>query len=76
MEEVTLPDGRKKGRKLLHGACAFSFRVQDGQVIVRTGDDEAKPDEPFAGLQAASGRMADLLCDQKERALRASLKAA
>jgi hypothetical protein len=76
MDEATLPDGRKKGRKLWRGACAFSFRVHDGQVIVRTGDDETKPEEIFADLQAASGRMAVLLCEQKERAFRASLEAA
>lgn len=76
MEEVVPPDGRKKGRKLWHGACAFAFYARDGQLIVRAGDDEAKPEEIFPGIEVASRRMAELMCDQKERAFRASLKAA
>lgn len=76
LEEVTLPDGRRKGRKLWHGACAFSFYAKDGEVIVRVGDDEAKPEEGFAGLQAASARMAELMCEQKEHAFRASRQVA
>jgi hypothetical protein len=75
LEETELPDGRKSGAKFWHGVCAFTFYARDGQLIVRAGADEGAP-EPFPALAAASGRMAELLCIEKERALRASLKAA
>jgi hypothetical protein len=72
LEEVKLPDGRKQGAKFWHGLCAFTFHARDGQLIVRAGSD-AGPPEHFPGLAAASGRMAELMCDQKERAFRESL---
>jgi hypothetical protein len=77
MEQVDQPDGRKRGRKLWRGECAFSFRVQSGKVILRSLDDDALPEEPFPGFdEAASRRMAELLCDQRERSYRTPQKPA
>jgi hypothetical protein len=74
LQEVELPDGRKKGSKFWHGVCAFTFQARNGELIVRAGAD-AGPPEPFPGLAAASGRMAEFMCEQKDRAFRELLRA-
>src|SRR5262245_42732073 len=68
MEMVTLPDQRDMGRKMWRDQCAFSFRVQDGKVILREGDDADKPEEAFDDLEAAYQRMARLMWSAKTTA--------
>lgn len=63
-----MADPRRWARKNWRGECAFSFRVEDGKVYVRKGDNEQAPWERFDNREPAYRRMAEHLLDLKERA--------
>jgi hypothetical protein len=71
-ETETQPDGRTRARRVWRGEVAFTWRVLSGRVLVG-GTDGCE--ESFDDLEAAYDRMAEHMCDLKDRLFADSLKA-